>query len=192
MQLQPLVLSLLKTTMPIIGGISCFVDTSEGPLKEFPCADGPSPSSASTYILAQDGKEFSIKCRALSINKHMPIASTDTLVFKLQIDRVDEQPVLLDHAHPTTTISGTTFRTSSGDWELRKFLFSSVELTEESGHGELTLENINKLREITVFVKRFKKSGTSTAKTNGPNTETTRDIIYEKSIKGNDISHSVQ
>lgn len=122
----------------------------------------------------------------------MPVASTDALVFKPRIDGVGEQPVLLDHVHLTTTISGTTFRPSSGDWELRKFLFSSIELTEESGHGELTLENINKLGEITVFVKRFKKSGTSTVGTNGPNTETTRAIIYEKSIKGKDISHSVQ
>lgn len=181
--------------MPIIDGISCFVHTPEGPLKEFPCVDGPSPSSASAYILAQDGQEFSIKCSAPSPYKHMPVASTDGLAIQLQIDGVIEPSTLLDHAHSTITISGTKCHTSAGDWELRKFLFSSVELTEEKGHGELTLENVNKLGEITVFVRRFKNSGGTSGSavgTSGFDTGTTRAIIHEKSIKGRDISHSVQ
>lgn len=189
---QPSVLPPLKTTMPTIDSICCFVHTLEGPLKEFPCVDGSSPSSASAYILAQDGQEFSITCSALLIHKHMPVAATDGLAIQLRIDGVDEQPMLLDHTHPTITISGTRFRTSAGGWELRKFLFSSVELTEESGNGELTLENVNKLGKITVFVKRFKKSGTSGVSTSGLDTGTTRATIHEKTIKGRDISHSVQ
>lgn len=40
-----------KTTMPIIDGISCFVHTSEGPLKEFPCVDGPSPIGRAVHRL---------------------------------------------------------------------------------------------------------------------------------------------
>lgn len=189
---QPSILSSLGTTMPIIDGIFCFVHTPEGPLKEFPCIDGPSPNSASAYILACDGQEFSIKCSVPSPYKHMPVASTDGLAVQLQIDGVNEQPMRLDHLHPTIIISGTKVRTPSGNWELRKFLFSSVKLTEERGQDEMTLENVNKLGEINVFVRRHRKSGVSGAGTSGSDAGTNRAVIHEKTIKGRDISHSVR
>lgn len=122
----------------------------------------------------------------------MPVPSTDGLAVQLQIDGVSEQPMRLDHLHPTIIISGTKVRTPSGNWELRKFLFSSVELTEERGQGEMTLENVNKLGEITVFVRRHRKSGVSGAGTSGSEIGTNRAVIHEKTIKGRDISHSVR
>lgn len=197
MQQSPLsrqhsVLSSLSITMPIIDGIFCFIHTPEGPLKEFPCVDGPSGNSASVYILARDGQEFSIKCSAPTPYRHMPIASTDGLAVQLQIDGDNEQPMLLDHLHPTIIISGTKVHTLSGNWELRKFLFSSVELTEEKGQGEMTLENVNKLGEINVFVRRHRRSGGPGVSTSGSDAGTKRAIIHEKAIKGRDISHSVR
>lgn len=178
--------------MPIIDGIFCFVHTLEGPLKEFPCVDGPSPNSASAYIVACDGQHFFIKCSAPSPLKHMPVVSTDGLAIQLQIDGVDEIPMLLDHLGTTVTISGTKIQTTTGDWELRKFMFSSVELTEERDRGELALENVNKLGEIVVKVMRFRKSGMSVASRSGTDTGTKRAVIHEKAIKGRDISHSVR
>lgn len=176
--------------MPIIDCIFCFVHTPEGPLKEFPCVDGPSSSSASVYILARDGQEFSIKCSVPSPGKHMPVA-TDGLAVQLRIDGVDEKPGLLGRRRPTISINGTMVFTPTGNWELRKFLFSSIELTEERSHDELTLENVNKLGEITVSLRRFKLSGL-TRISSGSGPETKRAVIHEKSIKGRDISHSVQ
>lgn len=122
----------------------------------------------------------------------MPIASTDGLSIQLQIDGVNEQPMLLDHRHLTITIDGTRVSTSTGNWELRKFIFSSVELTEERGQGELTLENVNKLGEIIVTVRRYKNLGISGAVASGPDIGTKRVVIHEKTIKGRDISHSVR
>lgn len=122
----------------------------------------------------------------------MPVASTDGLAIQLQIDGVSEQPMRLDHIHPTIIISGTKVHTPSGNWELRKFLFSSVEFTEEKDQGEMTLENVNKLGEIIVFVRRHRKSGVSGAGVGGSDTGTSRAVIHEKTIKGRDISHSVR
>lgn len=72
-------------------------------------------------------------------------------------------------------------------------MFSSVELTEEKGHGELaSLDKVNKLGEVVVTVCRYRKSGMSGVSRGGSEAGTGRTVVHEKAIKGRDISHSVQ
>lgn len=101
--------------------------------------------------------------------------------------------MLLDHEKSSISIQGTSVDTGPEGWQIRKFMFSSVELTEEKGRSELTQDNINKIGEIKVSVCRYMKTGGyGIGPGHGHDEGMKRAVIHEKAVKGRDISHSVQ
>lgn len=178
--------------MPTLNNISCFIETPAGPLEEFPCIETNAPNTSTVYIpVPTDNSPFTINCKVLSHEQHL---SSNALSFKTKIDGVKETGKVYTFGDKDLKISGTKVRTSSGAWELRKFLFSSIDFTEDHKVDTLALNKVNQLGEIVVKVFRYKVSGcrprraSHGLRTSGGGSGV---VVHEKSVKGRDISHSV-
>lgn len=106
---------------------------------------------------------------------------------------MQEPGILCSLGNKYSTISGTTAKNSHGVWELQKFVFSSIHFTEDCHADVLALGKVNKLGEIVVTVMRYQTQGKQHFEEGvrgdfleGPS------VVYEKSVKGKDISHSVR
>lgn len=177
--------------MPVLDNISCTINTDFGPIQEFPCIkDNPAIPTSTVYIPAHDGQTFSINLNVLVPSQHL---STCSLCFIPSIDGVQEIGQIYSLGNKYSTISGTIVKNSHGVWELQKFVFSSVHFTEDCHVDVLALDKVNKLGEIVVTVMRYQmhgqkylEEGMRDGSLEGPS------VVYEKSVKGKDISHSVR
>ncbi|KAL0639146.1 hypothetical protein Q9L58_001832 [Maublancomyces gigas] len=178
--------------MPVLNNISCTIHTDTGPIREFPCAKAhpPSAPTSTVYIPVRDGQTFTINCNVLVPSQQ---TSTSILVFGASIDGVQERGKALRAGGKHCIIAGTKVQNSRGVWELRKFLFSRVNFTEDHVADALAPDKINKLGEIVVTVRRCRVLERR-PKTRGIGQEVCVEgpsVVHEKSVKGRDVSHSV-
>lgn len=179
--------------MPVLNNISCTIHTDAGPIREFPCAKAhpPSAPTSTVYIPVRDGQTFTINCNVLVPSQQ---TSTSILVFGASIDGVQERGKALCAGDKHCIIAGTKVQNSRGVWELRKFLFSRVNFTEDHVADALAPDKINKLGEIVVTVRRCRVLERR-PKTKGIGQEVCAEgpsVVHEKSVKGRDVSHSVR
>lgn len=177
--------------MPIIDNISCSIHTDSGPLEEFPCVEGGLVNGkiSTVYIPAKDGEHFSINCAFLTPSQHL---QTNPISITPSIDGVKEHGIVAKLEAPKVIFEGSEVMNPNRTWKVCKFMFSSVNLTEDDIANTLTLEKVNSLGEIKVVLRRYQATGgVGGAPASSSNTGKGRTIIHEKTVKGRDISHSV-
>lgn len=181
--------------MPVLNNISCIIHTDAGPIQEFPCAEAHHSSvpTSTVYIPVRDGQTFTINCNVLVPYQHLDTCSLP-LVFGASIDGVSERGKAFRAGDKHCIIAGTKVQNSRGVWELRRFLFSSVNFTEDHRADALAPDKVNKLGEIVVTVRRCHPLGRRLG-TGGTRQEVCVEgpsVVHEKSVKGKDVSHSVR
>jgi hypothetical protein len=146
--------------------------------------------TAIVYIQSEEGKAFSIKLSVLNGVGINPNANA--VSWSYELDAIKEGKGHVTKVGASGTISFNRFQAADGEWFHQDFHFSKLEVTEDAAERNDTKDS-SALGEITIRICRYKTIGPSRtpksvnhhAKAHGVKS------VYEKELKGRDITHSV-
>ncbi|KAL7270828.1 hypothetical protein RUND412_006451 [Rhizina undulata] len=186
--------------MPVLGHFKCSISGSnEIPFQEYSAEPGGiiETPTASVYVQARDGEPFELNFtvdQSFNWNLHR-CGSISVLP---SIDGVFER-----HGQDMWEVRRSSVRLRGvikkcerdGTWQLKKFIFSSVRITEDKSEDQLSKAEVDNLGEIKLVLRRYIIISRSSIGFNSPPNEARRDkdaVLYEKDVKGRDITHAVR
>jgi hypothetical protein len=181
-------------TMVRFKNFECTINVGHVPLPEYTSPDdaadreGPIPT-AIVYVQSEEGKAFSIRLKVLD-DVGLYANSVDMY---LSLDGATLKRIWNVEVHKHCFVRGFIYPNSEGRTMMREFLFSKLDVLEETRDPENN-GDINSLGEITVSLRRYQRAG---AVLPNPNNETKNPAlpsiksVPEKHLKGRDINQSV-
>jgi hypothetical protein len=173
----------------------CTINVGGRPLPEYTDPDdagdreGPVPT-AIVYVHSEEEKAFSIRLDILDDVGLFPRANG--VLIKLALDDTTLPGCWTARLHSHCIMDGYKYNDTKGQYVHGKFLFSKLDVLEETRDPENSGE-VNSLGEITVSLYRFKVAAKKIILGKGTNEHLSNiKSVTEKDLKGRDITQSVR